>query len=125
MTAALLKTGKHTVTAITRADSQSKLPEGVIVKKVDYSKPETLVEALRGQDALVITMGGHTPKEIHLALFNAAGEAGVSWIMPNEWSPDTANEGLIKDLFIFPANGKQWLMYKHLIKQLLTMDCYT
>lgn len=53
MTEALLKTGKHTVTAITRHDSQSTLPEGVDVKKVDYSKHETIVEALKGQDALV------------------------------------------------------------------------
>ncbi len=49
MTEALLKTGKHTVTAITRADSRSTLPDSVAVKKVDYNEPETLVSALRGQ----------------------------------------------------------------------------
>ena len=107
MAEALLKTGKHTVTAITRVDSQSKLPEGVIAKKVDHDKPETLVEALRGQDALVITLSGHTPKETEMQLINAAGEAGVGWILPNEWSPDTANEALIKDVFIFQAKGEQ------------------
>ena len=56
MTKELLATGKHTVTAISRADSTSKLPEGVKVAKVDYDKPETLVEALKGQDALIITL---------------------------------------------------------------------
>ncbi|KAK4902965.1 hypothetical protein LTR49_026970 [Elasticomyces elasticus] len=58
MTEALLKTGKHDVTALTREESQSKLPEGVKTKIVDYSKPETLVDALRGQGALVITING-------------------------------------------------------------------
>ena len=106
ITASLLKTGKHTITAITRADSQSKLPEGVISKKVDYSKPETLVEALRGQDALVITLSGHAI-EAETLLINAAGEAGVGWILPNEWSPDTANEALVKDVFIFQPKGEQ------------------
>jgi hypothetical protein len=61
------------------------LPQGVI-SKVDYNKPETLVEALRGQDALVTTLSGHAPKETEMQLINAAGEAGVAWILPNEWS---------------------------------------
>ena len=107
MTEALLETGKHTVTAITRVDSQNKLPEGVTSKKVDYSKPETLVEALRGQDALVITLSGLTPKETETQLINAAGEAGVPWILPNEWSPDTANEELVKDIVLFQPKGEQ------------------
>lgn len=107
MTEALLKTGKHTITAITRVDSQNKLPEGVISKKVDYSRPETLVEALRGQDALVITLSGYTPKETEIQLVSAAGEAGVAWILPNEWSPDTANEAMVKDVFVFQPKGER------------------
>jgi len=71
---ALLKKGKHTVTAISRAQSTSKLPEGVNVKKVDYSKPETLVDALRGQDALVVTLSGFTPQETVDTIVNAAGD---------------------------------------------------
>ena len=108
MTEALLKTGRHTVTAITRIDSQNRLPEGVIAKKVDYKKPETLVEALRGQDALIITLSGHTPKETEMQLINAGGEAGVAWILPNEWSPDTANEALVKDVFVFQSKGEHF-----------------
>ena len=122
MTASLLKTGKHTITAITRADSQSKLPEGVISKKVDYSKPETIVEALRGQDALVVTLSGHVSKEAETLLINAAGEAGVGWILPNEWSPDTANEALVKDVFIFQPKGEQshsYTLYEPLAKHTL------
>ncbi|CAJ2513499.1 Uu.00g016180.m01.CDS01 [Anthostomella pinea] len=106
MTAALLKTGKHTVTALTRPDSQSELPECVIVKRVDYGNPETLVDALRGQDALVITLSGYTPAETQMQLISAAGEAGVGWILPNEWSPDTANEALVRDVSVFKPKGE-------------------
>ncbi|KAL9598116.1 MAG: hypothetical protein Q9179_004041 [Wetmoreana sp. 5 TL-2023] len=91
---ALLKTNKHTVTAITRADSQSMLPPGVVVKKVDYSKHETLVEALRGQEALVITISGHAPiQETEEKLVRAAAEAGVPWILaiPNNYGFNFAN----------------------------------
>ncbi|KAK4499197.1 hypothetical protein PRZ48_009710 [Zasmidium cellare] len=102
ITEALLKTGQHTVTAITRADSQSTLPDGVTPKKVDYEKPETLVDALRGQDALVITVSGRSPiQSIEEKLVRAAGEAEVPWILPNEWSPDSANRGFIDDVFLF------------------------
>ena len=89
------------MTAITRLDSQSKFPEGVTSRKVDYSKPETLVEALQGQDALVITLSGYAPKDTEMQLINAAGEAGVPWILPSEFAPDTANEALVKDVFVF------------------------
>ena len=107
MTEELLKTGRHTVTVISRIDSQSKLPEGVTTKTVDYSKPETLVEALRGQDALVITLSGHAAQGTEMQLVKAAGEAGVAWILPNEWAPDSANERLVEDVFIFQPKGEQ------------------
>jgi hypothetical protein len=102
---ALLKAGKHTITALTRKDTQSKLPEGVISKTIDYEKPETIVDALKGQGALVITLSGLVPKDTQFKLINAAAEAGVPWIFPNEWSPDSANEDLVKDVFIFQPKG--------------------
>lgn len=111
MTEALLKGGKHTVTAITRSGSQSVLPDGVTVKEVDYSKHDTLVQALKGQDALVITLGGFAPKEVQDSLIDAAGEAGVPWIFPNEWSPDTAHEGLVKDVAMFAPKGTIQLIH--------------
>ncbi|KAH8689011.1 hypothetical protein BGW36DRAFT_433774 [Talaromyces proteolyticus] len=101
MAEALLGTGKHIITAITRVDSDSKLPDGVIVKRVDYDQPDTLVEALKGQDALVITLSGFTPKETEKRLIEAAGEANVKWILPNEWCPDTENEALVNDVSVF------------------------
>lgn len=104
MTEALLKTGLHTVTALTRVGSQSKLPFGVISKPIDYSKPETIVKALKGQDAFIITVPGQAPEGTELALVKAAAEAGVKWII-NDWCPDTMNEDLVRDVPIFQAKG--------------------
>jgi putative NADH-flavin reductase len=76
---ALVRGGKHTVTAITREDSQSKLPAGVEVKKVNYDNTETLVAALQGQEALIITLSGHADIEtLEKKLITAANDAGVS-----------------------------------------------
>lgn len=112
MTEALLGTGKHTVTAITREDSQSKLPEGVAVAKVGYDKHDTLVKALKGHDALIITLSGHSAiQEIEEKIARAAVEAGVPWILPNEWSPDTANEELVKDVFVFQPSGEHAIIW--------------
>ncbi|QIW99238.1 hypothetical protein AMS68_004756 [Peltaster fructicola] len=109
MTQELLKTGKHTVTAITRheSDSSKNFPKDVIVRKVDYTKPQTIVEALRGQEALIITLSGRSDiHAIEAMLVRAAADAGVPWILPNEWSPDSAHEGILKDVSIFSAKVK-------------------
>lgn len=107
MTEELLKTGKHTVTALTRAGSQSKLPEGVISKKIDYNHRSTLVEALTGQDALVITMSTTVQDDSERKLIEAAGDAGVKWIVPNSWCPDTAHPGLCQDVGLFQKVADQ------------------
>ncbi|MCJ1248097.1 hypothetical protein MMC30_005312 [Trapelia coarctata] len=105
MAEALLGTGKHVVSAITRAESTTQLPDGVQVKRVNYDDQSSIVEALRGQDALIITMGVTAPKDQEAKLIEAAAEAGVSWVFPNEWSPDMANESLAKDTLL--GDGKK------------------
>jgi hypothetical protein len=96
MTKALVEGGKHTVTAITRSDSTNAIPEGVIRKNVDYSKPETIVEALKGQDVLIITLSVFSPPGTEMTLIDAAAKAGVQWVLPNAWGGDTSNEVLVK-----------------------------
>jgi hypothetical protein len=91
MAKSLLETGKHTITAITRSDSTAPLPDGIHVKRVDYSNHKQIVEALKGQDVLVITMNPMAPKDQQAKLIRAASDAKVKYIFPNEWSPDTAN----------------------------------
>jgi len=56
---------------------------------VDYANKESLIAALRGQDALIITLAPTAPPAIHSALVDAAAAAAVPWILPNEWGPDT------------------------------------
>ena len=86
--------------------SKATLPSNVEVKSIDYENISTITEALRGQDALVITLGGFAPPDTQVKLINAASEAGVKWILPNEWGIDTANADLCKDLFVMEGQPK-------------------
>ncbi|KAK9426343.1 putative CipA protein [Seiridium unicorne] len=86
--AALLKTGKHEVTAISRADSKAATLDGVKVARVDYDEPLALVDALRSQDVLIITMAVTAPRDTEGKLVKAAADAGVPFVLPNFWGPD-------------------------------------
>ncbi|KAK6520821.1 hypothetical protein TWF506_001064 [Arthrobotrys conoides] len=97
----LVKGGKHTVTAITRADSKAKLPAGVVPKVVDYNDTSSLVEGLRGQDVLIITMSVAAPPDTQTKLIDAAKEAGVKFVIPNEWGYDIErNPQLLYDMLV-------------------------
>lgn len=102
----LLKTGKHTVTALTRGESNAPLPSGVHVKKIDYNNPACIIDALQGQDALLITLTPTAPKDTQEKLIRAATEAKVQYILPNEWVFDTANIKLATEA-LFAGNEKQ------------------
>lgn len=100
MAKALIEGGKHRVTAITRPDSKNKVPSGVHeIKKVLYNDHSSLVEALKGQDVLIITMAVMAPRDSQTKLIDAAFDAGVRYIMPNEWGTDKDPEGS-KDTFL-------------------------
>lgn len=94
----LLKTGKHVVTAISRQDSKAIYAEGIKIARVDYDNHQSIVEALRGQDALIITLSAVAPHDLEARIVKAAAEANVPWILPNEWGPDAESEALLKDL---------------------------
>lgn len=78
----------------------------MIAKIIDYARPETIVDALKGQDALVITLNTQAPPETELSLVKAAGAAGVKWIMPNDWAPDSTDPDVVKDIVIFQPKGE-------------------
>ncbi|KAF7552453.1 hypothetical protein G7Z17_g4294 [Cylindrodendrum hubeiense] len=96
---ALVATGKHTVTAISRAGSTNKLPDGVKVASVDYDDEDSLVAALKGQQFLAITMSVTAPPETQDKIIKAAAKAGVPWVMPNSYGIDHANESLAQESF--------------------------
>ena len=84
ITSALLAKNHFNVTAITRTESKATFPSGVNVARIDYDSQDTIVKALTGQDALVITMsvfGGNAQEK----LIRGAAQAGVPWILPNEF----------------------------------------
>ena len=96
---ALIKGKKHRVTAITRPDSTNKMPSGLHdIKTTGYDDHALLVKALEGQDALIITMSVTAPPESQTKLIDAAVEAGVKWIMPNEWGYDLSKDNTGDDI---------------------------
>jgi hypothetical protein len=99
----LLKNGKHKVTAITRKDSKSKIPDGVAIKEVNYDDKSSLVAALQGQEALIITMAVTAPRDTQQKLFEAAAAANVPWILPNEFGYDGPSEQADQDMLVGAA----------------------
>ena len=116
---ALLKSGKHTVTALSRKDSSNQLHDGVHVAIVDYSDESTIVEALKGQEFFIITVSPTAPRDTHSKLVQAAAKAGVPYVMPNSYGGDIAQVQLGVDTLLGPvakANreeieklGLQWI----------------
>lgn len=116
---ALLKAGIFHVTAITRPDSSSVIPPGLNIVKTSYEHA-SLVNALKGQDALIITMNVMAPPDSQNKLIDAAVEAGVKYVMPSEWGADVGNmEQVSKDMFVYDSlmsvrnhlekTGAQWI----------------
>ncbi|KAJ4154111.1 hypothetical protein LMH87_010574 [Akanthomyces muscarius] len=97
MTEALLQTGKHTVTALTRIGSKSTLPEGVIKAPVDYSNEESLVNALKGQQFLIVSLSVLAGAAAEAIVMSAAGKAGVPWVMPTCYGTDIENKKLMDE----------------------------
>ncbi|KAG8169868.1 hypothetical protein KVR01_000613 [Diaporthe batatas] len=96
----LVKTEKHAVTAITRSGSTNSVPEGVSSVNVDYEDETSLVRAMKGHQALVITLAVKAPPGTQSKLIKAAAKAGVPYIMPNAWGSDPSNEKLMQDIFV-------------------------
>lgn len=104
-TECLLATGKHTVTALTRPSSTSAIPSGAKVVKVDYEDEAAMIQALKGQQFLAITLGVTAAPDLHGKIVAAAGKAGVPYIMPNSYGMDSANKRLV-DENPFPLAGE-------------------
>ncbi|KAF2196427.1 NAD(P)-binding protein [Delitschia confertaspora ATCC 74209] len=96
--AELLKKGTFEITAITREGSPNKPVPGVEIKAVNYDDPSTLVAALKGQDALIITMSVLAPPDQHAKLVDAAAAANVPWVLPNEYGTDASDKEVDADI---------------------------
>ncbi|MCJ1476766.1 hypothetical protein MMC13_005435, partial [Lambiella insularis] len=82
---ALLEKGFN-ITVIARSGSQSTFPSSVKVIKGDYTH-DFLVEAFKGQDATVLTIGSASLAAQN-AVIDAAVTAGVKRIIPSEFGSD-------------------------------------
>ncbi|KAL5117326.1 hypothetical protein ACEQ8H_004771 [Pleosporales sp. CAS-2024a] len=102
---ALLASGKHSITILTRTDSTSKFPPNVAVEQVDYASDESIKSALSGQDFLIITLPGTAPADLHPRILQAAAAVGVRYIMPNYFgyalASDRPNQPLPNPMFNF------------------------
>lgn len=96
------------MTALTRSDSSSSLPEGVRKAAVDYSDHNSLIEALKGQDFLIITLNSSPEAySAHAGLVTAAAAAGVQYVMPNLYGPD-----LLDDSVLYKETGLGFMVDK-------------
>ena len=55
-----------------------------------------MVPALKGQDALIITLAFTAPEEVQHRIIEAAAAAGVPWVLPNEFGSDNGNSSMSK-----------------------------
>ncbi|RTE78927.1 hypothetical protein BHE90_006583, partial [Fusarium euwallaceae] len=76
------------VTALTRASSCFALPADVDIKRVDFDSPESITEVLRGQEAVISTIGT-IAVPAQLKLIDAAISANDKRFIPSEFGVDT------------------------------------
>lgn len=95
ITQALASSGLFTVSALTRLSStpSPELPSTVKLLRANYSDKEGLVQAFKGQDAVVcaISTAFNTSQD---TLIEAAAEAGVKRFIPSHWYLDSQREGI-------------------------------
>ena len=76
------------MTALCRPESSKALPSGVKRVTVDFKDKNSLTAALKGQQFLIITLPVTATPDLHPRIVEAAGDAGVSYVMPNMYGLD-------------------------------------
>jgi len=94
---AFVTSGKFVLTAVTRSESSSTFPSEVKVARGDYSD-EFFESTFNGQDVLIIILGVTAPKDLQSRMIKAAAAASVSWVLPCEFGPDSANSQLMEGI---------------------------
>ncbi|KAM0252766.1 hypothetical protein ACHAQJ_007604 [Trichoderma viride] len=85
---------KFSVSVLSRVSSKATFPPNIQVYKTDYSK-SSLVDALKGHDAIVSTIGGGGLAE-QQRLIDAAVLAGVKRFIPSEYGIDVCHPRAIE-----------------------------
>jgi uncharacterized protein YbjT (DUF2867 family) len=86
------------VTVFSQSGNTSSLPSSIKTVKVDYSSHDSLVSALKGQDAFVSAVPNHDQQP---ALIDAAIAAGVQRFIPSEFGSNIAGNANTAALPVF------------------------
>ncbi|KAH8731797.1 hypothetical protein GQ44DRAFT_755189 [Phaeosphaeriaceae sp. PMI808] len=114
---ALLAKKQFNITALSRANSKCTFPGDVKIARIDYANPDTITKALKGQDALIITLSVFAPKDTQSKLLHAATTAGIPWVLPNEFGVynteaayvETIGPSKTQDRELAASLGLSWL----------------
>jgi len=109
---AIVDSGKFNVSVLSRPDSTSTYGTGVKVVKSDYSEA-SLVDAFKGQDAVVSALGAAGLAE-EPKIVDAAVKAGVKRFLPSEYSFNSQNAQVTS---LVPIFGLKVQTNKHLKAQ--------
>lgn len=109
---ALVSSNKFDLTVVARKQSNVQVPSSVKLVKVDYDNHSELVDALRGQEAIVITLGDlSTLEKNSKAIIDAAIEAGVKRVIPSDFGNDLGREpGSTRPVFSAKLNVIKYLV---------------
>jgi hypothetical protein len=99
----LLAENNHSITALTRMNSNISLDPSITIHEVDYNNISNLTTSLRDHDILIITLSVTAPSSVHSNLVQAAAAAGIKYIIPNAYGFNFRNPALLDDI---PAASK-------------------
>jgi uncharacterized protein YbjT (DUF2867 family) len=97
----LVADGSFEITVLRRPTSTSTFPDNIKVVNVDHESVADLTEALKGQDALILTPSSQALLS-QLPLIDAAAAAGVYRVIPSDFGSDITNENVRKLPFFSP-----------------------
>lgn len=95
----LIDSSEFNLTVISRKDSNAVFPNGVAVRKVDFSV-EALAEAFAGHEAVISVLGAAAFDQ-QKKLVNAALRAGVQRFFPSEYSASSQDKAVQELLPLF------------------------
>lgn len=92
---------RFTLTILTRSSSTATFPTGIKVIRVADSFPESeLVEAFKGQDAIISAIS-RMVVEVEKTMIDAAAKAGVRRFVPSYFGTDAENAAAVELLPVY------------------------
>lgn len=112
---ALVASKKFNIKIIRRIGSKSATPDGIAVQDVDFDSQESLVEALKGQDAVVSAVG-REGIPLQKNIIDAAVTAGVQRFIPSDFGSNLDHPSAAENPVFVP----KLKILAHLVEQAKT-----